>query len=288
MSPARPAIEAGKSDYARVARAIRFVQDHLHEQPSLAACAGAVGLSEFHFQRLFQRWAGISPKRFLQFLTLDEAKRLLAEDRSLLDASLALGLSGTGRLHDLFVGIERMTPGQYKTQAAGLTVRWGVVPTAFGPALLGALDRGLSAVAFLGDAGEPAALAELAARWPRATLRRDPAAVAPYGEALRARLRGERTRPFGVVLKGTPFQLRVWEALLRVPPGSLVSYGALAAHLGSPGAARAVGAAVADNPLAYLIPCHRVIRASSAFGDYRWGAERKAALLAVEYARRPR
>jgi AraC family transcriptional regulator of adaptative response/methylated-DNA-[protein]-cysteine methyltransferase len=285
MSAAVSMAEHGNSDYARVARIIRFIQSRVHEQPSLAECAAHVGLSEFHVQRLFQRWAGVSPKRFLQFLTLDAAKLELAEARSLLDASLAVGLSGPSRLHDLFLAIERMTPGEYKAQAAGLTLRWGVEATPLGPALLAALDRGLCGVSFLGDGGEAAAVEELAARWPRATLARAPGAVARYGAALRARLRGEPAQPFGVVLKGTPFQLQVWEALLRVPPGALVSYGDVAERVCSRAAARAVGAAVGANPLAVLIPCHRVIRGTSAFGGYRWGAERKLALLAAEHAR---
>lgn len=283
-SPARD--DDGKSDYARVARLIRFLQANAHEQPSLAACAAEVGLSEFHVQRMFQRWAGISPKRFLQFLTLGEARRLLAEEHSVLDTSLAVGLSGAGRLHDLFVQLERMTPGEYRAQAAGLTVRWAIEPTPLGPALLAALDRGLCGVSFLDDDDEDAARAELAARWPRATLRHDPAAIRPHAAALRARLRGEPAAPIGVVLRGTPFQLQVWEALVRIPPGRVVTYGELAAAVGAPGAARAVGGAVGANPIGFLVPCHRVIRAAGVLGDYRWGAERKAALLALEHARR--
>lgn len=277
--------DAGNSDYARVAHVIRFLRARMHEQPTLAECAAEAGLSEFHFQRLFQRWAGISPKRFLQVVALGEAKRHLADGRSLLDASLAVGLSAPSRLHDLFLGIERMTPGQYKAQAAGLTVRFAVEPTPFGPALLAALDRGLCGVSFLAEGDEATAVAGLAARWPRATLRRDPASIRPYAEALRARMRGEAPGPIGVVLKGTPFQLQVWEALLRVPAGAVVSYGELARQVGSRTAARAVGTAVGSNPIGFLIPCHRVIRASRALGDYRWGAERKLAMLGVEHAR---
>lgn len=273
------------SDYGRVARTIAYIQARVHEQPSLAACAAAVGLSEFHFQRMFVRWAGISPKRFLQFLTLTEAKHLLADDRSVLEASLAVGLSGSSRLHDLFVAIERMTPGQYKARAAGLVVQWGIEPTPFGPALLAALDRGLCGCAFVMDGDEDAALAELGARWPGASLRHAPAAIRPYGDALRARMQGRAAQPFGIVLKGSPFQLQVWEALLRVPSGARISYGEVAELVGAPRAARAVGNAVGQNPLAYLIPCHRVIRATSTFRAYRWGAERKLALLAVEHAR---
>ncbi|MCX4241414.1 methylated-DNA--[protein]-cysteine S-methyltransferase [Paraliomyxa miuraensis] len=277
--------DAGTSDYARVARVIHYLREHAHEQPSLAECAAQAGLSEFHFQRLFQRWAGISPKRFLQFVALGEAKHELAQGSSLLEASLAAGLSGAGRLHDLFLSIERMTPGQYKAQADGLTVRFSVEPTPFGPALLAALDRGLCGVSFVTDTGQAHAIAELTARWPRATLLRDPRAIRPYAQALCARMRGQQPRPLGVVLKGTPFQLQVWEALLRVPEGAAVGYGALAAELGTPTAARAVGTAVGRNPLAFLIPCHRVIRASRVLGDYHWGADRKLALLGIEHAR---
>lgn len=285
-------VDAGNSDYARVARVIRFLRDRVHEQPTLAECAAQAGLSEYHFQRLFQRWAGISPKRFLQFVALGEAKRHLAHGHSLLDASLAVGLSAPSRLHDLFVTIERMTPGQYKAQAAGLTVRYGIEPTPFGPALLATLDRGLCGVSFVIDGDETTAVAELAARWPRATLRHESSAIRPHAEALRARMH-DRTHstgphPIGVVLKGTPFQLKVWEALLRVPPGAVVSYGDLAQQVGSRTAARAVGTAVGQNPLAFLIPCHRVIRASQALGDYHWGADRKLALLGVEHARASR
>ncbi|MCB9717272.1 MAG: methylated-DNA--[protein]-cysteine S-methyltransferase [Myxococcales bacterium] len=277
--------DSGSSDYARIERSIRFLRTHAHEQPTLAQCAARVGLSEHHFQRMFQRWAGVSPKRFLQLVARGEARRHLAEGHSLLQTSLRVGLSAPSRLHDLFVAIERMTPGEYKAQAARLTVRFGVEPTPFGPALLGALPRGLCSVSFLGERDPSEAIDELAARWPRATLRHEPAAVRPYAEELRARMQGEPRRPLSVVLRGSAFQLQVWEALLRVPTGATLSYGELAARVGSPRAARAVGTAVGRNPLAFLIPCHRVIRATSAIGDYRWGSERKLALLGVEHLR---
>jgi AraC family transcriptional regulator of adaptative response/methylated-DNA-[protein]-cysteine methyltransferase len=245
-----------------------------------------VGLSEFHFQRLFQRWAGISPKRFLQFVTLQKAKRLLAADRGVLEASLAVGLSGGSRLHDLFVAVERMTPGQYKARAAGVTVDWAVVDTAIGPALLAGIGGALCGVSFVAGAGDDDdALTELRRRWPQATLRAAPRALRSLASSLDARLRGLPAAPFGVILKGTPFQLQVWEALLRIPSGGLTTYGAVAAAIGAPRAVRAVGSAVGDNPLAVLIPCHRVIRATSGLGGYRWGAERKLALLGAEYAR---
>lgn len=273
------------SDYSRVERAIRFLTAHAVEQPSLERVAEEVGLSPFHFQRLFQRWAGVSPKRFLQVLTLEEAKRMLAESRSLLDVSHTVGLSGPSRLHDLFLGLERMTPGEYKAQAEGLTVRWGVADTTFGPALFAALDRGLCGLSFLLDENGEGALGELQARWPGARLVADAASMRSYAEALEVHLRGGTDRPLGLVLKGTPFQVRIWEALLRVPSGQAISYRDLAALAGSPRALRAVGTAVGQNPIACLIPCHRVIQATGALGQYHWGAPRKQALLAFERVR---
>jgi AraC family transcriptional regulator of adaptative response/methylated-DNA-[protein]-cysteine methyltransferase len=275
-----------QSDFSRVAQAIRFLCDQVQAQPSLAEVAAQAGVSEFHFQRIFQKWAGISPKRFLQYLTLREAKELLLESRSVLDASLELGLSSPSRLHDLFVTIEHMTPGQFKQRAEGLTLVWTVAATPFGPALLAALEGRLCALSFL-DAADPAeALAELAARWPRARFQQDPAALQPFVTALERRLRGEAPQPLALALMGTPFQLRVWEALLRIPEGRVLAYGDLARQMGEPGASRAIGSAVGRNPVGYLIPCHRVIQASGALGDYHWGAGRKRAILALERARR--
>jgi len=273
------------SDYSRVEHAIRFLTEHVTEQPSLERVAAEVGLSPFHFQRLFQRWAGVSPKRLLQVLTLEEAKRMLAESRSLLEVSHEVGLSGSSRLHDLFLNLERMTPGEYKAQAAGLTVYWGVEDTPFGPALFAALDRGLCGLSFLHDGDQDGALAELRARWPGAELEQEGARIQGYAESLNARMRGGPGQPLGLVLKGTPFQLRTWEALLRIPAGKAVSYRDLAALSGSPQAIRAVGTVVGQNPIAWLIPCHRVIQATGALGQYHWGTPRKQAILAFERAR---
>lgn len=273
------------SDYSRVEQAIRFLTEHAAEQPGLEAVAEHAGLSPFHFQRLFQRWAGVSPKRFLQVLTLEEAKRMLAESRSLLEVSHAVGLSGPSRLHDLFLGLERMTPGEYKAQARGLAVHWGVEETPFGPALFAALDRGLCGLSFLEDGDPDAALAELRARWPEARLVPGPERIRGYAEGLDARMRGGTGQPLSLVLKGTPFQLRAWEALLRVPAGQAISYRDLAVLSGSPRSVRAIGTAVGQNPIAWLIPCHRVIQATGALGQYHWGAPRKQAILAFERAR---
>ncbi len=264
------------SDYSRVERALLFIDGHAAEQPRLEEVAAAVGLSVFHFQRLFQRWAGISPKRFLQVVTIAGARRLLGASRPLLEASHAVGLSGTSRLHDLFVAIEKMTPGEYKARAAGLTIRWGLSDTPLGEALFAATQRGLCHIGFDAD------VETVRARWPGARLVRDERAVAPYAATLRAHLRGEPGQPIGLVLKGTPLQLKVWEALIAIPPGQVVSYAAVAALAGAPSAVRAVGTAIGQNPVAPLIPCHRVIRATGALGEYRWGAPRKRILLALE------
>jgi AraC family transcriptional regulator of adaptative response/methylated-DNA-[protein]-cysteine methyltransferase len=275
-----------QSDFSRVAEAIRFLAERARQQPSLAELAQRAGLSEFHFQRLFQRWAGVSPKRFLQFLTLQEARPLLLESRSLLEASLELGLSSPSRLHDLFLTLEHMTPGQFKERARGLTLAWSTLATPFGLALLAALDGRLCALSFLDEGGEAAALDGLRQRWPEAGFRRDPEGLAPLAQELGSRFQGGPAGPLSLLLKGTPFQLQVWEALLRIPEGRVLAYGDLARGLGDPGAGRAVGGAVGRNPVAFLIPCHRVIQASGALGEYHWGAQRKRAILAWERGRR--
>ena len=279
MGYALSAVSSTGSDYRRIERAIQFLDGKAREQPSLAEVAGAVGLSEFHFQRLFQRWAGISPKRFLQVVTIADARRLLDESRSLLDVSLDLGLSGPSRLHDLFLSLEKMTPGEYRRRAAGMTLSWGRADTPLGEAVFAASDRGLHGISFAGG------LDDLRHRWPAARFIRDDATAARYAALLRSRLRGD-PKPIGLVLKGTPLQLKVWEALLSIPAGSVASYADVAALAGAPTAVRAVASAVAQNPIACLIPCHRVIRSTGALGEYRWGAPRKRTLLALEQAAR--
>lgn len=281
------------SDYFRVEQAIRFLDAAAPSQPTLSDVAAHVGLSEAHFQRLFTRWAGVSPKRFVQFQTVEHAKRLLRESRTVLGASWDAGLSGGGRLHDLFVAAEALTPGEYKRGGAGLEIAYGVHETPFGDAFIAVTPRGVCAMSFLSAAGsraegERAAAAELAAEWPAASRRADASATAAYAERIFAPLApatGEesgRPTPLGLVLKGTNFQLQVWRALLRVPQGAVTTYEELAAAAGAPTAIRAVASAVARNAVAYLIPCHRVIRKTGAFGQYRWGAERKRAMLVWE------
>jgi len=268
------------SDYDRIKDAILFIMESAPRQPSLDEISGRIGLSPSRLQRLFTAWAGVSPKRFLQYLTAEEAKRLLRDSVPVLDAAFALGLSGPGRLHDLIVAAEAATPGEYARFGAGLSIRYGVHDTPFGPCLVGLTDRGVCALRFSDDPEAAAQIAELRAEWRRADLARDDGAAARAADAI---FGGSiRKEPLSLFLKGTNFQLKVWEGLLRIPEGCALSYGDLARRLGMPSSSRAVAAAVGSNPVAYLIPCHRVLRASGALGGYRWGLERKAAMLARE------
>jgi AraC family transcriptional regulator of adaptative response/methylated-DNA-[protein]-cysteine methyltransferase len=270
-----------RSDYEIVEAAIKYIDDHFTEQPALAEAAEYVHLSESHFQRLFRRWAGISPKRFLQFLTAEHARRLLSDSASVLDASYSVGLSSGGRLHDLMINVHAATPGEIKSGGAGLTIEYGVQPSPFGAALFATTPRGLCALSFVPSDDVERPLRELRKRWPHAQLHENAAAAA---RAARAAF-GEDTRELSLFLKGTNFQIRVWEALLRIPAGRAVTYEDIARDIGQPTAVRAVGAAVGQNPIGYLIPCHRVLRKSGVFGDYHWGAVRKRAILGWESAR---
>ena len=270
-------------DYQLVERAIGFLERNARRQPGLGEIAASVGLSEFHFQRLFQRWAGVSPKRFLQFQTAQEAKRVLRETGDLLEGSFHAGLSGPGRLHDLIVSVDAVTPGEYKRKGAGLVISWGVHASPFGDCLLGRTPRGVCALEFLQPESADEALARLRSLWQNAIIVHAPQLTAPVAEHLFAPHK-QWQAPLAVLVKGTNFQIKVWEALLRVPAGAITTYARLAERVGRPNAARAVGGAVAANPIAYLIPCHRVIRNTGAFGDYRWGALRKRVLLATELA----
>jgi AraC family transcriptional regulator of adaptative response/methylated-DNA-[protein]-cysteine methyltransferase len=271
------------SSYDTVAAAIRHLDAHADEQPSLAQLAAAVGLSEGHFQRVFADWAGVSPKRFLQVLTRERARALLRQSRPVVEAALAAGLSGGGRLHDLFVECEGVTPGEVASLGEGLLLDYGFAETPFGRALLASSARGLCHLRFV-DGDDQAALDALHREWTAAQLRPDPSGVAVLADTVFGSLRGASARatPLRLWLKGTNFQVQVWQALLRVPAGSLVSYGELAAELGRGSAARAVGNAVGMNPVAWLIPCHRVIRETGALGGYRWGLDRKRTMLARE------
>ena len=272
------------ASYVRIERAIRFIEDNRLDQPGLEDIAAGVGMSPFHLQRLFTAWAGVSPKLFLRYVTLDHAREALIDARSVLDTALDAGLSGPGRLHDLFVTLEAATPGEVGAGGRGLEIRYGRHDGVFGRFLVAMTERGVCRVAF--EQGDEDPLAALAAAWPNARLVEDAAHTWRGAGAALARGGGEGTAPIRLWARGTNFQIKVWEALLRVPPGRLASYGGIADAVGRPGAARAVGRAVGANPVAVLIPCHRVIRASGRFETgYRWGSARKRALLAWEAAR---
>jgi AraC family transcriptional regulator of adaptative response/methylated-DNA-[protein]-cysteine methyltransferase len=271
-------------DYQRIEQAISYLRAHYQRQPDLRDVARHVHLSEYHFQRLFTRWAGISPKRFLQYLTLEHAKRLLKESRSLLDATFESGLSSPGRLHDLFVTIEAMTPGEYKKDGEGLTIHYGFHPTPFGECLLAVTQRGICGLGFVSNGKRGYVVQDLKMRWPGARFSEKPELTNPLVDRIFNPSRNSRRNPLPLFLKGTNFQIKVWEALLKIPEGKIVSYEDLAHSLGKPKASRAVGNAVAKNPVSYIIPCHRVIRREGATGKYHWGAMRKQALLGREWA----
>jgi AraC family transcriptional regulator of adaptative response/methylated-DNA-[protein]-cysteine methyltransferase len=273
------------TDYQRVAAAIHYLETNYRNQPELDDLAAHLHLSPFHLQRLFTRWAGISPKRFVQYLTAEHAKQRLNEEQSVLDAAYDAGLSGPSRLHDLLIATEAVTPGEYKSKGAGLGIRYGRHATPFGDALLAATERGVCKLAFVDDDNWPAAIAELRTQWAGAALVEDPAYTQPLVDAIFPSEPGQGERKLTLLLKGTNFQLKVWEALLRIPQGGTASYEDVAAAIGQPTAARAVGGAVGANNIAYLIPCHRVIRKSGVIQDYHWGPTRKKAMLAWEAAR---
>jgi len=272
------------SDYLRMENALAWLADHYAEQPSLADAAHAAGLGPHHFQRVFARWAGVSPKQLVQYLTLEHAKRALRASGSVLDASFAAGLSGPGRLHDLFVTFEALTPGEFKRHGAGLRIDYGFHPSPFGECLLLATPRGLCGLGFT-RCGRARTLADLARGWEAAELVANPTATRTLAARIFQRSPRPGAVPLRVLVRGTAFQMQVWKALLRIPPGEIVSYGELARHLGKPRASRAVAAANAMNPISYLIPCHRVIRRSGILAGYRWGVERKLAMLSRESAR---
>jgi AraC family transcriptional regulator of adaptative response/methylated-DNA-[protein]-cysteine methyltransferase len=277
--------EGKTGDYERIERAIRFLDGHFREQPGLSEVARAAGLSGFHFQRLFTRWAGISPKRFVQFLTADYARELLRGSAGVLDAAWDAGLSGPGRLHDLVVHVHAATPGELKSLGTGLDIRYGIHPSPFGGCLVAATGRGVCALSFPAPHEVEETVAGIRNDWPRATVLEDPAATRAVARRIFSPPADGVPFALNVFVRGTNFQLKVWEALLRIPPGRAVPYEAVAAAAGFPAAVRAAANAVADNPVAFLIPCHRVIRKTGAFGNYRWGAVRKRAILAWEAAR---
>ena len=277
------------NDYERVASVIRFLDRHHTEQPDLAVLSEAVGLSSFHFHRLFSTWAGVTPKDFLQCLTLEHVKQLLFDGHNVFDAAIDAGLSGAGRLHDLCVTLEAASPGEMKSGGAGLEIDFGFGQTPFGEALIAETKRGICHLSFTEDGGRTDSRNLLASEWPDAKLRRADARVAELAAKIFNHDRAAKSdRPLRVFVRATKFQLRVWRALLRVPAGSLTTYGRLAEAIGKSQAARAVGSAVGANPIAFIIPCHRVIRETGALGHYHWDPVRKRAIVGWELSSRDR
>ncbi len=266
--------------YSVIARAIDEISARSGEQLSLEQVARGVGLSPAHFQRVFSRWVGVSPMRYQQYLTLDHARTLLAERHTVLNTAHEAGLSGSGRLHDLFLRWESMSPGEYAQGGAGLEISWARLETPFGPAVAMATDRGLCGLAFTAETGEQEGLDDLRRRWPKATFSEAPERVIPWAAAAFGGSGETRLH-----LIGAPFQIKVWEALLRIPSGHVTTYSDIAEAIGSPRAVRAVGTAVGRNPVSWLIPCHRALRKSGGLGGYHWGLGVKRAMLAWESAR---
>ena len=270
-------------DYERIASAIEFIRGHVGEQPTLAEIAESVNLSEFHLQRLFTNWAGVSPKRFLQVLTVDYAKHLLEQSMDVLSTSYEVGLSGAGRLHDLFVTLEAVSPGEFKTMGQGIEIRYGFHATPFGQCLIAQTARGVCGLEFVTEENPMEKLDRLRMRWPNARISESPEETAATVSRIFARNRSD-CATLNVLVKGTNFQVKVWNALLRIPAGQITSYAAIAGCIGHPKAVRAVGSAVGSNPVAYLIPCHRVLRGDGNLGGYHWGLTRKCACLIRESA----
>lgn len=271
------------NDYQRIASAISYLREHSQDQPSLDELAGQIGLSPYHFQRLFRRFAGVSPKRFLQHLTTQSAKQLLRQSLSVLETSFAVGLSSPGRLHDLLISVEAVTPGEYKSGGENLHIVYGCHPTPFGDCLLATTRRGICRLNF-NDDNLPQLIAGLQRGWPRASIDQDQEHTAPLIAQIFSHRSGDK--PLPLLLRGSNFQLQVWRALLQIPEGTVTSYSYLAEKLGHPRASRAVGTAIGQNPIGYLIPCHRVLRNDGGLGGYRWGSDRKLAILGRELAGR--
>jgi AraC family transcriptional regulator of adaptative response/methylated-DNA-[protein]-cysteine methyltransferase len=270
------------ADYDIVRRAIAFLSEHWREQPEIDVIAQAVGIRAGDLHLLFRRWAGITPKAFLQALTLDHARRLLRESASVLETSLEVGLSGPGRLHDLFVTHEAMSPGEWKSRGAGLTISYGFHPSPFGTALVMGTERGLAGLAFADAGEEAAALADMRSRWPQATCLEDASRTAALAQRIFDAKLWRADRPLRIVLIGTDFEVRVWETLLQIPMGRTIAYSDIAVQLGSSKAARAVGAAIGKNPISFVVPCHRVLGKGGSITGYHWGLTRKRAMLGWE------
>jgi AraC family transcriptional regulator, regulatory protein of adaptative response / methylated-DNA-[protein]-cysteine methyltransferase len=269
-------------DYDRVKAVLSYITENWRDQPQLDTIAAHVKLKPESLQRLFSRWAGLSPKAFLQALTLDHAKAMLKDSANILDVSLDTGMSGPGRLHDLFVTHEGMPPGAYKNRGEGLIVLFGFHPSPFGVALVLISDYGMCGMAFCDPGDERASLSDMTRRWPNAQYMEDSARTAPFAARIFAKDNWTPHEPLRITMIGTDFEIRVWETLLRIPMGKATTYGDIAASIGKPKAARAVGAAVGKNPISFVVPCHRVIGKSGALTGYHWGLTRKRAILGWE------
>jgi AraC family transcriptional regulator of adaptative response/methylated-DNA-[protein]-cysteine methyltransferase len=277
----RDEIDSPAYHYGVIARAIARIDAAGGSALPLDQLASELNMSPAHFQRVFTRWVGVSPKRYQQYLTLDHAKHLLADHHTVLETADATGLSGGGRLHDLFVRWEAMSPGEFARGGEGLTIYWGWSESPFGPALVMATDRGICGVAFAGETGTEAAMTDMLSRWPKADFVEDPMMLRPWAQSAF----GASKDPTPLYLIGAPFQIKVWEALLSIPSGTVTTYSDIATRIGNPQAVRAVGTAVGRNPISWLIPCHRALRKSGGLGGYHWGLPVKRAMLAWEAAR---
>ena len=283
LQPTRPgAQDAALRDYDSVRRAIGFISEHWRAQPAIEAIAEAASVTPDELHHLFRRWAGLTPKAFMQALTLDHAKSLLRDSASVLDAALDSGLSGPGRLHDLFVTHEAMSPGEWKTGGAGMELRYGFHPSPFGTAIVISSERGLAGLAFSDPGGEKPAFEDMARRWPRATFVADQAGTAATARRIFDAKLWNPEQPLRVLLIGTDFEVRVWETLLKIPMGRAVCYSDIATNIERPKASRAVGAAVGKNPISFVVPCHRALGKSGALTGYHWGITRKQAMIGWE------
>jgi AraC family transcriptional regulator of adaptative response/methylated-DNA-[protein]-cysteine methyltransferase len=275
---------SGNHHYDQVARAIDYLYEHFREQPSLDDVAAQVNMSAFHFQRVFTEWAGISPKRFLQYLTTDYLKNKLGDFNNLLDAADDAGLSGQSRVYDLFVTLEAVTPQEYKEKGSGIGIDYGFHQTPFGECIIGVTDRGVCHLSFLADGNRNEAVAGLEMAWENAQLRQNDKLTEKTASIIFDK-QPSADQKLNILVKGTNFQVKVWNALLQIPMGSVSTYQSIAMGIGQPKALQAVGSAVGANPVAYLIPCHRVIRKNLVIGEYHWGPERKKAMLGWEMAK---
>jgi AraC family transcriptional regulator of adaptative response/methylated-DNA-[protein]-cysteine methyltransferase len=277
-------LSRANADYERIEKAIKFIENNFSSQPSLKGIAAHIGLSEYHFQRLFSRWVGISPKRFLQFLTKEYAKQLLENSVNLLDVTYEAGLTSPGRLHDLFVTCEAVTPGEFKTKGEGLTITYGFHASPFGECMLATTDRGICGFIFVKNGNRNDVFSELKYSWKNAELVEDPDVSRAIVNQIFNPVLTNDSVPLHLILNGTNFQIKVWEALIKIPFGAVVSYEDVAVQIGLPKATRAVGTAVGNDPISFIIPCHRVIRKNADFGNYGGGPARKKAILGWEAA----